>query len=478
MYSLVFIGAVSFVLVLILTPLARNLCRRFKLFDNPDSSRKFHIQPIPRIGGVPLLASCIGSVACLFLLSSSGGGIIHDALPVIVRFLPGVGLIFIIGLADDIIGLKPWQKLSGQVVAAGAAFWAGVNVQAFGGYHISHWLSLPLTILWLVMCTNAVNLIDGIDGLATGVGLFAAATTLVAALLQNNFGLAAATMPLVGALLGFLRYNFNPATVFLGDSGSLLIGFLLGSYGVIWSQKSATILGMTAPLIALSIPLVDTGLAIVRRFLNNKPIFGADRGHIHHRLMDRGMTARKTVLLLYGLCSLAAVFSLAMSNIRIEGLVLVIFCIVAWIGVQHLGYVELGVVGRMFIEGAFRRHLSAQITLQSHERSLAHAGTPEECWTIVAKSARDFGFCGVRMVLAGGAFDFSDLPEGLPVWEAFLRLSDTEFIDFTRPIDDSPSAAIVAPYVEMLSKTLRPRLEVLAAPRKAGDNQSATMAGA
>ena len=122
---------------------------------------------------------------------------------------------------------------------------------------------MPLSILWLVGCTNAFNLIDGLDGLAAGVGLFATITMLLAAFANHNLQLALVTMPLAGALIGFLRYNFNPASVFLGDCGSLLIGFLLGCYGVMWSQKSATLLGMTAPLMALAIPLLDAALSII-----------------------------------------------------------------------------------------------------------------------------------------------------------------------------------------------------------------------
>ena len=155
------------------------------------------------------------------------------------------------------------------------------------------WWTLPLTLLWLVACMNAFNLIDGVDGLASGLGLFATVTTFVAALLQKNVPLALATIPLAGALLGFLRYNFNPASIFLGDSGSLLIGFLLGCFGVIWSQKSATFLGMTAPLMTLAIPLLDVCLSVVRRYMRHEPLFKADRGHIHHRLLDRGFTPRR-----------------------------------------------------------------------------------------------------------------------------------------------------------------------------------------
>lgn len=457
MYSLLLVGFAAFVLALVLTPLLRNVCRRNGLVDRPNS-RKRHAEPVPRLGGIPLLLSCLGSFSLLLAVESQGSSLAWASLPLVLQLLPGVGVIFAVGLADDLIGLNAWQKLAGQIVAAGISYWIGVSAGGFAGFTFPDWASLPLTIGWLVICTNAVNLIDGVDGLATGVGLFAAATTLVAALLQDNFALAAATMPLVGALLGFLRYNFNPATIFLGDSGSLLIGFLLGCYGVVWSQKSATILGMTAPLLALSIPLVDTGLAIVRRFLRGKPIFAADRGHIHHRLLDRGLTARKTVLVLYGLCSVAAMLSLAMSSQGLEGLVIIVFCGAAWIGIQHLGYVELGVAGRMFVEGAFRRQLSAQIALQSQQALLSQAETPEQCWTVLRDGAQEFGFCQARMTLAGRVYQFEAAADTPGAWKASVPLSETDYLELTRPVGDSRNSAITTPYVEMLARTLVPKL--------------------
>src|SRR4029079_2155009 len=140
-----------------------------------------------------------------------------------------------------------------------------------GGFTAPAWLSLPLTIAWLVLCANAFNLIDGVDGLAAGMGLFATSTMLVAAVLGDHVALALATAPLLGALVAFLRYNFNPASIFLGDSGSLTIGFLLGCCGALWSQKSATILGMVAPMMALAVPLLDAVMAVVRRFLRYEP---------------------------------------------------------------------------------------------------------------------------------------------------------------------------------------------------------------
>src|SRR5262249_16129472 len=157
-----------------------------------------------------------------------------------------------------------------------------------------------------------------------------------------------------------------------GDSGSLSIGFLLGCFGVAWSQKSATTLGMTAPLIALAMPLLDTALAIVRRFLRGQPIFSADRAHIHHRLLHRRFTPRRVALLLYGACGVAAGFSLLedVTQNRFSGLIVILFCVAAWVGVQHLGYAEFGIAGKLVLGGSFRGMVNSQLRLQQFERKL------------------------------------------------------------------------------------------------------------
>ena len=171
--------------------------------------------------------------------------------------------------------------------------------------------AIPLTILWLIACTNAINLIDGLDGLASGVALFATLAALSAAAVQGNIGLMLAAVPLAGCLVGFLRYNFNPASVFLGDSGSLTIGFLLGCFAVIWCQKSATLIGMAAPLIALSLRLWMSAYPFSPRFISDQVHFTADRGHIHHRLLAQGLQPRRAALLLYGVCGVAAIVASA-----------------------------------------------------------------------------------------------------------------------------------------------------------------------
>ncbi len=313
MYSFVFLGIIACLISLILTPVIRNVSEKRGWLDTPDNRRKNHPKPIPRIGGVAVFAAYVGSFGLLALGVLKGGLLVRAAVPAWWELIPAAGLVFLIGLLDDLRGVRPSAKLGVQAVAAMIAYSAGVSIATIGGFDVPWWLGFPMTLVWLVGCSNAFNLIDGVDGLAAGAALFATVTIVVGALLEANVALAMATAPLAGALLGFLRYNFNPASIFLGDSGSLTVGFLLGSYALIWGQTSATVLGMTAPLMALALPLLDTMVAIARRFIGGQGIFTADASHIHHRLLSRGLSPRKVALLLYFACGVAATLSLLAS---------------------------------------------------------------------------------------------------------------------------------------------------------------------
>jgi UDP-GlcNAc:undecaprenyl-phosphate GlcNAc-1-phosphate transferase len=459
MYSLLFLTLVSFILSLLLTPLVRNVFRRFGIVDQPDNARKLHHRPIPRVGGVAIALSYALAFGLLLLTNLRGGAIVWDALPFACKLFPAAGLVFAIGLLDDVVGLKPVYKLLGQIAASLVAYSAGIHVTAVGAQHLGSWLSVPITVLWLVACMNAMNLIDGVDGVATGVGLFATITSLAAALMQHNVELALATLPLAGCLLGFLRYNFNPASIFLGDCGSLFIGFLLGCYGVLWSQKSATMLGMVAPLIAFSIPLLDTSLAIARRFLRRQPIFRADRGHIHHRLLDRGLSPRKVAFLLYGICAIAALFSLVIVNSHYEMLVIVVFCVATGIGVQHLGYIEFDMAGRMLLQGSFQRLLNARISIHNFELTLARASTADECWSVLKKAYQDFGFCQIEMQLAGQKYvDEIAQSDASRAWRVEIPLSEDDYVRLTREFGPNPQHNVVAPFANVLRKTLESKL--------------------
>ncbi|MEK7753964.1 MAG: MraY family glycosyltransferase, partial [Acidobacteriota bacterium] len=247
------------------------------------------------------------------------------------------------------------------------------------------------------------------------------------------------------------------ASIFMGDSGSLTVGFLLGSYGVLWGQKSATVLGMTAPLMALAVPLLDTTIAIARRFLRQQPIFGADAGHIHHRLLARGLTPRKVVLLLYGACGLAATMSLvaSVSQGQFKGAIIVMFCAAAWIGVQHLGYVEFGIAGRMFMEGAFRRHLNNELALRAFEDSLARASTMEDCWSAIQEACRKFGFTHAELRLNGHRFEETLVEtNGNETWNVDIPLVEEGHLHLTRCFGESSVPTVLVPFAEALHRRL------------------------
>ncbi|QOY86252.1 MraY family glycosyltransferase [Paludibaculum fermentans] len=381
----------------------RNLFRRWGMTDAADGVRKTHAGAIPRVGGIAIAVSCTMAYGVLLAMGTQGGRIVAGDLGLVWRLAPAVGMVFLVGLLDDLKTLRPWTKFGVQCLAAVTAVLCGVCVGSVGGHPLASWVAVPVTVFWLLLCTNAFNLIDGVDGLATGVGLFATLTVLVAGLIGENYPLVLATVPLAAALLGFLRYNFNPASIFLGDSGSYTIGFLLGCYGVLWSHKSATLLGMTAPLMAFAVPLMDTAVAVIRRFLRSKPVFGADRGHIHHKLLDMGMTPRRAVLVLYGVSGVVAVLSLLLGAGQgaSSGLVLVIFGVGAWAGVQSLGYVEIGMASRMVFHGAFRRTLQTQLALQQMDEAMSAAGGMTGRLVALEAAYRELGFCKVRVEQRG-----------------------------------------------------------------------------
>ena len=356
------------------------------------------------------------------------------------------------------VGLKPWEKLLGQVIAACLAYWGGLEVTGVAGHAAHGWWTLPITVVWLVGCTNAFNLIDGVDGLATGVGLFATFTMLMAALLHGNGALALATAPLVGALLAFLRYNFNPASIFLGDSGSLTIGFLLGCFGAVWSQKSATLLGMTAPLMALSVPLStpafrsSAGSCGINRF--SSPIATI----FIIGLLDRGLNPRQVVLALYSVCGVAAAFSVILStpNNRFDGILLLSFCVVAWVAVQFLGYSEFDTARQLVVSGTFRHILNARVFVTTFERNLTAAKTPEDYWKVVREVSREFGFGEVRMCLTGKSSRIG--AEGQTLDDSCtirIPLSSHGYVNFRYPNDASVRHAVaISSVVEVLQRSI------------------------
>jgi UDP-GlcNAc:undecaprenyl-phosphate GlcNAc-1-phosphate transferase len=453
-------------LSLLFTPLLRHFALRRGWVDQPDNQRKAHRMPVPRIGGVPIALAYVGSFGIFLLAGLHGSLTLEHSFPRVWKLLPAAVLVFTVGLIDDLVGLKPWHKLLCETLAAGVACYGGIHIQSFAGIGVYGSLDILLTIIWLVGCANAFNLIDGVDGLASGVGLLALLTTLVAGLLHGDAGLVTATAPLAGALLGFLLFNFNPASIFLGDSGSLSIGFMLGCYAVIWSQKSATLLGITAPMIALSIPLLDLALSIVRRFLRRQPIFRADRDHIHHRLLNRGLTPRRVTLLLYGASGLAACFSLLQSTARgrLGGLVVAIFCGVVWVGIQYLRYQEFGLAARWLRHNGLRSMVKSHVCLRGYEESLRSAANVEECWQTVRVIAREFRFSHVALRLGTQNYREQLDKSAHESWTLHIPLSAREHVRFMCPFEFSPAPTIIVPLADLLHRALSEKAALFKSP--------------
>jgi UDP-GlcNAc:undecaprenyl-phosphate GlcNAc-1-phosphate transferase len=285
----------------ILTPFITRLALRMRAQKVPKDERHIHNEPIALLGGVAIYLGLI--VALIAVLLFRGHSPKH-LMPLLVCG----AMVLIWGTVDDLIELRAWMKLIGQVAAASLAWWWGVRIEFLekpfvGGYwYPADWQSYAVTVLWLVGLTNAVNLIDGLDGLAAGVCAIAAATLGVMAWQhpsQDSLIVALVAAALFGSALGFLRYNFNPAKIFMGDGGAQLLGFMLAAISIIGLSKSAAAIAIAAPVLVFGVPVFDTSFAIVRRLRNRQPIFSADRGHLHHRLLDRGLSQKQVAMVIY-----------------------------------------------------------------------------------------------------------------------------------------------------------------------------------
>jgi len=275
---------------LLATPWAGRLAVRIGAVDRPDK-RKIHRHTMPRLGG---LAVFIGFAAAAALLLPD---------PRLTGLLLGGTLILLLGLLDDTRGLSPKVKLLGQGVAAAVVVAFGIRIDfinnPFNGYLYLGAFSIPFTILWIVAITNAINLIDGLDGLASGVSAIVLVTFAVIAHQIGQSTVSLLALALVGAILGFLRYNFYPAKIFLGDCGSMFLGFMIAVLAVFGLLKGLTVVTFVVPVIVLGVPVFDTCFTILRRFCEHRPIFQADKGHLHHRLLSQGYSHRQAVLFIY-----------------------------------------------------------------------------------------------------------------------------------------------------------------------------------
>ena len=410
-------------LALLVTPMVIRLAARLQLYDRPGG-RRIHAAPVPRLGGVAVFVGTVVALTVAALRTPLSSGQQRLLLAI---FLGG-GSLFLAGLVDDLRGLRPSVKLGVECGAALMVCLLGLEIDVIGlgsaGTVATGHLAIPLTVLWIVGVTNAFNLIDGLDGLATGIALVALGTVLVTAHMFGSPAVMIAAAALLGGLLGFGRYNLPPARIFLGDSGSLFVGFFLAVLSVEASIKSTTVVLVIVPLCALALPLIDMTLAIARRWLRGSSIFSADARHIHHRLLALGLrpgTVLAILLLAAAAFAVVAVLVVvapqqAQLAVGLAGGILVLA--LALIGIRRLKYHEFHEAKSAVLDVLHARQAV-------HERICAHEATDRlrdartltQVNAIMRDSATELGFLRMEVVPASVARDLGRYDEAAPrVW--------------------------------------------------------------
>jgi UDP-GlcNAc:undecaprenyl-phosphate/decaprenyl-phosphate GlcNAc-1-phosphate transferase len=379
----------------LLTPWVRRFALRHRLFDDHVSSRKVHGRPIPRLGGLAIATGFYVPLLALLIENTGVGQIFYASSRKAIAFLAGGVAILVLGIYDDIRGSGAVTKLVAQFSIAGALYFAGFRIDQISLPFVHALplgpLSFVFTLLWIVGVINAMNLIDGLDGLAAGVGLFGVATAFVLAATRGDPIMMLFMAALGGSLLGFLIYNFNPASIFMGDTGAMFLGYVLGVGAVQTSQKSSTTVAILIPMVALGVPITDTLLAMIRRALNGRPMFSADRSHIHHKLLDLGLTQRQAVMILYGVSLLLGGMALLLTvaSSMQAALILAAMGLAGFLGIRRLGY------------GQLKRTLASQTEVDTRRQldRLAGAADEERLWRELKGAAQAIGLASIRISL-------------------------------------------------------------------------------
>lgn len=323
----------SLVIAALSTPIVKKLAYKLGAIDVPKDERRVHNKPIPRMGG---LAIYLAFAFCSLYFSGFDKRVVGIVI--------GGTLIVVMGIIDDIKNLKPLPKFAFQIAAALVLISFDISVKSItvpffirGGSLNVGYFGIPITLIWVVGITNAINFIDGLDGLACGIGLISSLTLFGVAIISGRDVSVLLTVVLAGACMGFLPYNFNPASIFMGDTGSQFLGFTLAAISIHGAIKSAAAVAVAVPILALGLPIYDTLFAMVRRKINNKPMSQADRGHFHHRLLDLGLTQRQAVYIMYivsGLLGISAILAMEMSSKKSYTLLIVICSLVVAVAVE------------------------------------------------------------------------------------------------------------------------------------------------
>lgn len=377
------------------------------LLDYPDDERRQHAKPVPRLGGIGVFVGLCAAALVGAALDSTGQVITLS--PLVLAMAVGATLLFVAGLADDIRGLPPIAKLVVQSAAAVIVFAYGFRIDRviLPTMDIVElgFLALPVTVLWIVGLSNAFNLIDGADGLAGGVAIIALLGTALSALVLGDRTILWCSLGLIGAMLGFLRFNLPPARIFLGDSGSLVVGFLLAVLTVKGMSRADGVVYALAPVFVLSYPLLDTGISMLRRWVRGDPLSRADGRHIHHQLRALGLGPRQTLMLVYGLSALVACLGLSATfappdltiAIAVAGAAMLALILVY--GTRWLQYHELVEAGASLASAVLtgRSKLQDNIYARDIARLIDQVNTTQELTAIIEENALTFRFAHMQL---------------------------------------------------------------------------------
>ncbi len=411
-YICVYFG--SAYLALLATPLVIWLARRIGAVDYPDA-RSVHTRPVPRIGGIAIYLSSMALIVSLLFLNNGIGQQFRAVWLQVITLLGAATAIFLVGLVDDLRRLRASVKFMVELLAAAALCGVGVRIGSVGlGGELPTslgWLSWPLTLLWIVGVTNAVNMSDGLDGLAAGVAAIACGVIAVFAIYGSTIhtGLAASNdvimalfaLALLGGLSGFLFFNFNPAKVFMGDCGSLFIGFTIAAASVMCVSKSAALVGLALPALALGIPIFDTLFSMLRRFLERRSLFAPDRSHFHHRLLELGLNQRRAVIIIYIATLLAAGIGLYMlisdsvsAVIVFGGVLLLVLLMFRAVGVVRLHEVLIRLKAKY--EGA-RQERDERRAFELLQLQFRQVHDTRQWWKAICEAATRMDFVWVSL---------------------------------------------------------------------------------
>ena len=405
-YIAVYLGS-AFV-ALVVTPLVIRLAHWLKILNIPGV-RDVHSKPVPRVGGVAIFFSAMLTLFLVLLLQNTIGIAFRDILPQITALLVAAAMIFLVGLIDDIRGLRARIRFLFQVLAATCVCIAGIRIESVT---IADWLTLdfgwfswPLTILWIVGITNAVNMTDGLDGLAAGISAVACGVIAVFAIYSGQVVMAVLMLALLGSLTGFLFFNFNPAKVFMGDSGSFFLGFTIASSSVMCSAKSSALVGLALPALALGIPIFDTLFSMLRRFLERRSVFASDRSHFHHRLLDLGLKHRHVVIAIYGITLFVTGLGLFMMVAHNIGSLIIFLCLLLLLvlAFRIVGSVQLReTITQLRQKYALSNRAREEIkNFEAAQLHFRRAKTFDEWWRALCLAADKMDFMSIKLPLTG-----------------------------------------------------------------------------